>query len=58
MHDNIKLPDEVLAMLGGGEDVLDEQRLQSLSQAISKLRDDAVEGRRSSGIEDNWPSNS
>ena len=54
MHDKIKLPDEVLALLSGGEDTLDEGRLAALSQAIAKLRDDAVEGRRASGIEDNW----
>jgi len=53
MHDNKDLPEEVLAVIGAPERA-DREALAELAQHIGKLRDEAVDDRRLSGIEKAW----
>lgn len=48
-----KIPDEVRAVMGEQEGARDLQ-VAAFSEAIKRMRDDAVQARRESGIETIW----
>lgn len=53
MNDDLELPEEVRAVIGAPERA-DREALAELALHIGKLRDEAVDDRRLSGIEKTW----
>ena len=53
--DDIQLPAEVQELLGdGGASPSDDERIAGITQTIISQRDEAVQGRQASGIEQQW----